>query len=419
MANILRNDRVNTSQGNIGLIAQKSITDAESQFIVEKDVSLRSVHLDALRGVAAVIVVAGHERGLFFSEVTTGAHDGATIGNKTTGDLSISIGLEAVMVFFVLSGFLVGGSVLRLMGNNIWSWRNYLIRRLTRLWVVLIPALLLGFALDLGGSRLFSGAGSIYSSPPGQIYVSSPNLWSLYTPAILLGNIAFTQNVFVPVAGTNGALWSLTNEFWYYIAFPMLLLGVKRKQAFWKRVAYLLTCAVILANLGFGGSFLFLIWMLGAAVSIMPLRFSTGVASRASLLVTLILAAAFLLVKTRVGSIVAGEAIIGVLSALLIYLILHQTCKAKPGVYRFMSTHASTMSYTLYLSHLPILIFICAAINNPWMIWKPTITNILISVFVFSLNLALAYLLYRLFESNTDRYRRFVSLTFARFSDKL
>jgi peptidoglycan/LPS O-acetylase OafA/YrhL len=101
----------------------------------------------------------------------------------------ITIGHEAVMVFFVLSGFLVGGGVLNLMSRDAWFWRDYLIKRLTRLWIVLTSALFFRFAPDLGGSYLFSGSASIYSSPAGQPYVGTSNLWTLYRPTIVLGNI--------------------------------------------------------------------------------------------------------------------------------------------------------------------------------------------------------------------------------------
>ena len=124
MASILRNARVDAPRGYARIVPEQNVALGASQVFVAKDVSLRSVHLDALRGVAALIVVVGHERGLFFNQLTTGAHDVASIGNKANSDPSITIGHEAVMVFFVLSGFLVGGCVLRLMGNNIWSWPN-------------------------------------------------------------------------------------------------------------------------------------------------------------------------------------------------------------------------------------------------------------------------------------------------------
>lgn len=51
-------------------------------------------------------------------------------------------GHQAVVIFFVLSGALVGGSVLRSVSNGTWSWSDYLIRRLSRLYIVLIAAML-------------------------------------------------------------------------------------------------------------------------------------------------------------------------------------------------------------------------------------------------------------------------------------
>ena len=49
-------------------------------------------------------------------------------------------GHTAVIVFFLLSGYFVGGSVLRQVEAGTWSWQRYLTERMSRLWIVLIPA---------------------------------------------------------------------------------------------------------------------------------------------------------------------------------------------------------------------------------------------------------------------------------------
>ena len=54
-------------------------------------------------------------------------------------------GYQAVMVFFVLSGYFISSTVLRSINENRWSWSDYLIKRVTRLWIVLIPALVLTY----------------------------------------------------------------------------------------------------------------------------------------------------------------------------------------------------------------------------------------------------------------------------------
>ena len=120
---------------------------------------------------------------------------------------------------FLLSG-LSRGSVLRSFSLNRWSWRNYLLNRLTRLYVVLIPALLFGGLLDVAGIHPF-GPGGIYSGQTGTHELTFAVLNRLSVP-ILVGNYAFLQGIYVPTFGSNGPQWSLANEFWYYRVFPLL-----------------------------------------------------------------------------------------------------------------------------------------------------------------------------------------------------
>ena len=197
MLQLLKDNQINNPDTIAGIA---------SESILEKDTSLRSVHLDALRGISALIVVGGHERGMFFSTLASPSAQekaGASVGTYVRDDLNI--GHEAVMVFFVLSGFLVGGSVLKLVRGDSWSWTNYLIKRLTRLWVVLIPALLLSFTLDVGGSHFFSGTASIYSAPLGQDYVHMSDLSALYHPAIIFGKHRVSAGCFCADGGNQ---WS-------------------------------------------------------------------------------------------------------------------------------------------------------------------------------------------------------------------
>ncbi len=97
--------------------------------------------------------------------------------------------------------------------------------RLTRLWVVLLPALVLTVALDLAGLRLFPQSTSIYHGPAGQSEVRA-NLIHTLSPLVVAGNASFLQTILVPTAGSNIALWSLSNEFWYYLAFPFLVFAL-------------------------------------------------------------------------------------------------------------------------------------------------------------------------------------------------
>jgi hypothetical protein len=71
------------------------------------EITQSSVHLDAVRGIAALIVVTGHVRGLFFSSLFTPGVPAARIaipsqasaGDAVRKDPKITIGHEAVMIF--------------------------------------------------------------------------------------------------------------------------------------------------------------------------------------------------------------------------------------------------------------------------------------------------------------------------------
>jgi Acyltransferase family len=130
------------------------------------------------------------------------------------------------MVFFVLSGFWVGGAVLAKIRDGRFRVGGYARDRLVRLWLVLLPALALTAVLDLTG-RWWFPASTIYSGDPEfhNVVPVSPAAMSVATA---LGNAAFLQHAWVPPFGTDTPLWSLAYEFWYYALFPCMVLLLRR-----------------------------------------------------------------------------------------------------------------------------------------------------------------------------------------------
>ena len=221
----------------------------------------RLVHLDCLRGLAALLVVVEHLRAFLFVPFPQVKAPGilTKVFYLVTG-----LGHQAVMIFFVLSGFLVGGSVITALQRGKWSWRGYLLRRMSRLWVVLIPALLLTLFWDKLGCSIAPGG---YHGDYRELYHSGPTPaipadWSIGT---FLGNTFFLQTIMVPCFGTNGPLWSLANEFWYYLLFPLgLTIFITRK---WRdRVMALILVAGIIFFLPKSILLEGVIWLLGAVV---------------------------------------------------------------------------------------------------------------------------------------------------------
>ncbi|MEI6323526.1 MAG: acyltransferase family protein [bacterium] len=95
----------------------------------------RLVHLDCLRGMAALLVCVEHLRAFLF--VPYARLESPGVVQKGFYFLT-GLGHQSVMIFFVLSGFLVGGSFIGSLRKGSWSWKGYLLRRMTRLWVVLV-----------------------------------------------------------------------------------------------------------------------------------------------------------------------------------------------------------------------------------------------------------------------------------------
>jgi len=387
--------------------ADKPRTSTSSRKTCNQARSWSSVHLDAIRGCAALVVVAGHERGLFLTNVTASAVPPRPLEPgfvHQRGD-NISIGDEAVIVFFVLSGYLVGGSVVKAFARQNWSWTDYLLRRMTRLWTVLIPALLLGMTIDFVGMHAFAGAGGIYDAPFGQDCVETKNFGDIWSLRIFFGNLAFLQGILTPLAGTNKALWSLSYEFWYYIAFPMLLFALVGRTGGKARIAYAAGCGLILWFIGSHAASMFMIWLLGVGVALTPRKLPALAAQLATLAAPLALVATFLLVKSHIANPDVAEFTIALIFAAILYAILHRTTKASPGIYSAAARFISEISYTLYLTHLPLLIFLCAIFNRPWRLEALGGGSLAIFGLVLALSVFYAWLLYLAFESRTDRFR--------------
>jgi peptidoglycan/LPS O-acetylase OafA/YrhL len=379
-----------------------------------RPVSQGSVHLDALRGAAALLVFLNHTRALYFSSVlaksatpsTAVATPIVTPGTPhPAAGGGVKLASEAVVIFFVLSGYLVGGSVIRAVGKNSWSWKDYLVKRLTRLWVPLIPCLLVCMCLDRIGFHRH-GLGSIYQNAPGLDLQTSTDLVHRIGIKSLLGNIFFLQGIRTQFLGTNASLWSLANEFWYYLIFPCLLLAFVSGRSTLLRVFYAALAVAMLVFITAPVAVLFPIWICGAAVAVLPKPLSSSRARWLSVVCLPVLLICMVEVRLLPLSVVFEEYLIGIVSSVFLYLLAQQRAIAGRGIYKTLAGFFSQISYTLYIVHLPIAVFLAASINSPWHEWSKTPAHLASFLLLDAVVLACATLLWRLFEANTDSIRR-------------
>ena len=110
--------------------------------------------------------------------------------------------------------------------------------------------------------------------------------------------------------GDNGPLWSLANEFWYYIVFPLLFWGASKNSQylFISRFFMVILAVTILALLP-GILSGFVVWLFGVFVAAMQGRWIYGIAQRASFGLCASLFFLLILILSRSGGV--SDIIIG------------------------------------------------------------------------------------------------------------
>jgi peptidoglycan/LPS O-acetylase OafA/YrhL len=152
----------------------------------------RSVALDILRGFAAVVVLFVHVRGATFVEFGTLPPEQKTSLVAVLFGFT-RLGQEAVLVFFVLSGFLVGGQIIDRSRKGNFDLTTYAIDRCTRIFLPLIPACVLTAIVS---SVVFDQRVSIVQ---------------------LAANMSGMNGIVAPTMAHNLPLWSLSYEIWFYV----------------------------------------------------------------------------------------------------------------------------------------------------------------------------------------------------------
>jgi peptidoglycan/LPS O-acetylase OafA/YrhL len=152
-------------------------------YIIERRESL---YLDLARTLAALAVLLDHAIPLFNLPWIT------------------DCGHQAVIVFFVLSGYVIAN----VAETRESAPRTFLVARLARLWSVLVPAIALTIVCDTLGRTFGSNLDSYKFSP-------------IDHPLVRLGAaLTFMSQSWVSIQPfSDYAAWSLSLEFWYYITF--------------------------------------------------------------------------------------------------------------------------------------------------------------------------------------------------------
>lgn len=365
-----------------------------------------STFFDLLRFSAAVIVVMEHLASRLF--VGYGYLDSPGIWTQLLYWLNL-LGSPAVVVFFVLSGLFISRSIYRtaFLQSREWDWPDYLNARLSRLWLVLIPALIVTFLVD---------------------FVADANGWVNKGAGaeVFVGNALFVQTILVPQFGSNAPLWSISNEFWYYMIFPALFLAAITRTL-WHRVALIALAIALLVFIGPRKSAYFLMWLLGALVMVLPTmrRFGSGRA--------LVVALAFLAIASLLRPLVARGRLMfdgleidlfwpDLLVAGAAFLVMRIAFVFFAGRQHLFNSSVDGLirggagySFSLYVLHYPFInsgYFLAHAYGFDG--FQPGIVGVLVEVIVVLILCSIAWFFASLTEAHTGAVRRASSRVFAR-----
>lgn len=184
----------------------------------------RLLPMEGLRGIAVILVFLHHY-----------SVQSELIGLAPGGAATIAAGLHhygnmGVELFFVLSGYLIYGSLLRRQQ----PFTGFMARRLQRIY----PTFLVVFALAIALILLMPGSGKLPSNP-----------WA--AAGIIAANMALLPGLF-PITRIVQVAWSLSYEMFFYIAGGMLVLGTGfGRMAAPMRIVAIMLAALVLVLLSY------------------------------------------------------------------------------------------------------------------------------------------------------------------------
>lgn len=298
-----------------------------------------SLYLDLVRFFAAILVVLYHSANIY-----------------NPGGLFFQLGHEAVIIFFVLSGYVIAF----VSDTKEKTLKEYTASRASRLYSVALPAVILTFLLDKIGTAVSPEAyGDGYTA-----------LDYSFLRAII--GLVFINEFWTSIQiFSNVPYWSLSYEAWYYISFASLTyIDGKKRWVFLSLILILVGPKII---------FLMPIWWIGVYIYRSKRLYLSSIQAICALLTSTIGIILFLyfdlsqagwdILKEQIGSEahkqlafsrnVLSDYLLAILVATHFVAIrtLAPLFLTKLKVFSRPIRYFSAFTFAIYLFHQPILLF--------------------------------------------------------------
>jgi peptidoglycan/LPS O-acetylase OafA/YrhL len=304
--------------------------------------NIRYLHI--ARGLAALLVVFFHSKYVFWV--------GGTVYNKEIGlhsiwdyslfsaDMLSSCGKECVIVFFILSAFVIKHS----FSSHHYSWMNFYKLRLIRIYWPFLFSLVLSIAILLIAVNYINP--DIYTSHFRGYNERLSDAYNEFSFGQVIKTFFFIDKG--EYAGFNYAYWSLGHELIFYLLFPLY-----NKLNSYKEFLVAIGFAVLFLITGFEVFYYQIFFMAGLLLYNYFSGFSRGPVIKSKTIYAVILVCFFIVVNisNRAISEKFSDMVTLVFSFFIFdYILFFVKNKNK------LLMKLGDISYTLYLNHLSLLL---------------------------------------------------------------
>jgi peptidoglycan/LPS O-acetylase OafA/YrhL len=311
----------------------------------------QSLRLDLVRCLLLAQVVLGHLGLIVLAPIPELWHQGGTLAwIGIPFRLVTRFGPQAASLFVFMSGFFVGGSLIK--DNIIDEHRSdalgFVRKRLLRIVPSLALALVLTAVLD--GIAIYGlGLGSTYAAYPDYDMTAFLTLWNF------VGNLLCLEPTVVGVFGSNGPLWTLGYIVQFYVAgFLLFRYGVGSS---WLRTLVMGCALAFMAITRPEWFILFIVWLAGAFSRYVRSPHVHGWLALGGAILIVILA-------NRMPTLISEAAAVG--SGMLLIWWVRCSDFVFSGWNRLVVRSLAAASYSIYAVHFPIAFFVFAvAFGSP------------------------------------------------------
>lgn len=174
--------------------------------------------LDPIRALAALLVLFVHARGIMFDLYVNLEQQSHNLFTQIFYFIC-SQGHISVAVFFILSGFLVGGKNLERLRKNTISPKSFIVNRIFRIGIPLTGAIAIIIIVDL--------------------FLGNP-----LSLTAILGQYLGLQFI---VGDFGGVFWTLSYEIWFYlILFSIILTYSSKRNVVSGIISFVICCCIVI-----------------------------------------------------------------------------------------------------------------------------------------------------------------------------